>query len=43
MLGYDKLLGTGSIDRPLRIKVDSASKSAIRKISEAGGEVVISE
>ena len=43
MLGYDKLLGAGIVGRPLRIKVDSASESAIRKISEAGGEVVISE
>ena len=42
-LGYDKLLGAGTVSRPLRIKVDSASESAIRKISEAGGEVVISE
>ncbi len=41
-LGYDKLLGAGRIDRPLRVKVGSASESVIRKISEAGGEVVIS-
>lgn len=38
--GYDKLLGAGSIRRPLRIKVDSASEIAIRKVSEAGGEVL---
>jgi large subunit ribosomal protein L15 len=41
--GYDKLLGAGRVSRPLRIKVVSASESAIRKVSEAGGEVVISE
>jgi len=42
-LGYDKLLGTGRISRPLRIKVDSASESALRKVSEAGGEIVTTE
>ncbi len=42
-LGYDKLLGAGRIGRPLRIKVDSASKSALRKVSEAGGEIVATE
>lgn len=42
-LGYDKLLGTGRIDRPLRIKVDSASESASRKVSEASGEIITTE
>lgn len=41
-LGYDKLLGAGRISRPLRVKVGSASGSVVRKVSEAGGEVVIS-
>ncbi len=42
-LGYDKLLGAGSIRRPLRIKVNSASEIAVRKVSEVGGEVLIPE
>jgi len=41
-LGYDKLLGAGRINRPLRVKVGSASESVVRKISEAGGEIIIS-
>jgi len=42
-LGYEKLLGAGRISRPLRVKVGSASESAVKKISEAGGELIISE
>jgi len=42
-LGYDKLLGAGDISIPLRIKVEEASSSAVQKVSEAGGEVLVSE
>jgi large subunit ribosomal protein L15 len=39
-LGYDKLLGTGEIKRPLEIKVDYFSKSAKEKVEAAGGKIV---
>ena len=37
--GYDKLLGAGSINSSLKIKVKSASQKAIDKIAGKGGEV----
>ena len=39
-LGYNKLLGRGSISRKLKVYVESASKLAIEKIREKGGEVI---
>jgi len=39
--GFDKLLGSGIISRPLSIKVKAASQKAIDKISEKNGEVKI--
>ncbi len=39
-LGYDKLLGEGKITMPISVKVSSSSRIAIRKIEEAGGEVL---
>ena len=39
--GFDKLLGSGNITRPLSIKVKAASQKAIDKISEKKGEVKI--
>jgi len=39
-LGYDKLLGKGSINKPLEVKISFASKMAIEKIEKAGGKVV---
>jgi len=40
-LGYTKLLGAGKVTKPLIVKVASCSKSAIEKIREAGGQVLI--
>jgi len=40
-LGYDKLLGRGNIEFPVFIEVEEASKKAIEKIRERGGEVKI--
>lgn len=37
-LGFDKLLGKGKVTHPLIIQVDSCSKSAAKKIEEAGGQ-----
>ncbi|MBA7529416.1 hypothetical protein ES705_21614 [subsurface metagenome] len=36
-LGYDKLLGTGEIAKPMLVKVASYSEAASRKLEEAGG------
>ena len=38
-MGYDKLLGRGSIDRALNVTVSEASSRAIEKIEAAGGSV----
>ncbi len=42
-LGYDKLLGKGSVGRAITIKVRAASKQAIEKIKKAGGKVLLPE
>ena len=39
--GYNKLLGTGSIKKPLKILVDYATQKAISKMSTAKGELII--
>jgi len=39
-LGFNKLLGDGKVSMKLKIKTPYASKSAIEKIKEAGGEVI---
>ena len=38
-LGYTKLLGSGRIEKPYSIEVMSYSKTAARKIKEAGGRL----
>jgi len=40
-LGYTKLLGTGKIAKPLVVKVGSCTKSAVEKIKEAGGQILM--
>ncbi len=42
-LGYTKLLGKGVINTEIKVSVPAASKSAIEKIKNAGGEVIISD
>ncbi|PSO07894.1 hypothetical protein B9Q04_08435 [Candidatus Marsarchaeota G2 archaeon BE_D] len=42
-LGYTKLLGKGVINAEIKVIVPAASKSAIEKIKNAGGEVIISD
>lgn len=39
-MGYNKLLGEGRITIPVRVKVSQYTKAALRKIEEAGGEIV---
>jgi large subunit ribosomal protein L15 len=38
--GYDKLLGSGTITKPVKITVKKASKKAEEKITKAGGTIV---
>lgn len=38
-LGFNKLLGDGKVSAKFRIKTPYASKTAIEKVKEAGGEV----
>jgi large subunit ribosomal protein L15 len=40
-LGYNKLLGRGSIDLKVKVRVYDASEIAVEKVRKAGGEVVI--
>ena len=42
-LGFEKLLGSGKIYFAVNITVANASKSAISKIEEAGGKVILPE
>lgn len=42
-LGYEKLLGGGEVAQPLRIIAVKASRKAIEKVKQAGGEVVVLE
>lgn len=39
-IGYNKLLGDGRVSRKFRIKTPYASKTAVKKVKEAGGEVI---
>ncbi len=39
--GYNKLLANGKATLKLKLVVDFASKSAVKKLSEAGGEVTL--
>ena len=39
-LGFDKLLGTGEVVKPMIVKVASYSESASRKLEAAGGEIL---
>jgi len=39
-LGYQKLLATGKLTKPITVKVNSYSKNAAKKIQEAGGQIL---
>ena len=39
-LGYDKLLGTGDVIKPILVKVASYSEAASRKLETAGGQIL---
>jgi len=42
-LGYNKLLGAGSVNEKLKITVSHASEGAVSKVTEKGGEVITKE
>ncbi len=39
-LGFNKLLGDGKVSMKFRVKTPYASKTAIEKVKEAGGEII---
>ena len=39
-LGYNKLLASGKITKPLIVKVAAHSKNAAKKVEEAGGQIL---
>ena len=39
-LGYNKLLGMGSVTKPLLVKVALHSEGAAKKVQEAGGQIL---
>jgi len=41
VLGINKLLGRGKIDLPVKVRVAYATERAIKKVEEAGGEVIL--
>lgn len=42
-LGYEKLLGSGIITKPVNITIKEATEKAISKVKDAGGKVSIIE
>ena len=40
VLGFRKLLGAGSISRPVQVKVQKCSEGAAKKLKDAGGELL---
>ncbi len=42
-MGYDKLLGSGRIEKALKITVAYASARAIEKVQAAGGSVILED
>jgi len=39
-LGYEKLLGTGKVTKPILVKVASHSEEAAKKVQESGGQIL---
>ena len=40
-MGYGKLLGRGEVSGEIKVKVDDHSQSALDKIEEKGGEIIL--
>ena len=41
--GYDKLIGSGAINMPVKVKTDSYTETAKEKIEKAGGKIISNE
>jgi len=41
--GYDRLIGKGKLDKPIKVIVKYASERAIEKIKRIGGEVILAK
>jgi large subunit ribosomal protein L15 len=41
VLGYNKLLGRGTVTKKMKISVEKASEKALTKVQEAGGSVEV--
>jgi large subunit ribosomal protein L15 len=41
--GYTKLLGAGNVSKPIRVKVEKCSESALRKLKDAGGDAILNK
>ncbi|MEF8848764.1 MAG: uL15 family ribosomal protein [Candidatus Thermoplasmatota archaeon] len=41
--GYDKLLGSGTIDKKIKVKVEKTSKKAVEKIEAKDGKIIKNE
>lgn len=39
-IGYDKLLGSGKVTKPMMVEAEYFSKQAIKKLEDAGGKAV---
>lgn len=42
-LGIDKLLGGGTVDKSIVVKVPSVSENARKKIESLGGKIILDE
>lgn|ERR687891_666348 len=42
-IGYDKLLGGGTLQKPIAVQVGKVSAAARKKIELAGGEILLNE
>ena len=40
-IGYDKLLGSGKVTKPLMVEAKCFSKLAVKKVEEAGGKGIV--
>ncbi len=40
-LGFEKLLGAGTLAQPVKVKIDSCSESALKKLKDSGSEAVL--
>jgi len=42
-IGYNKLLGAGSVGKPLIVEAEAFSQSAVKKLEAAGGKAIVKQ